>query len=176
MLAQLQADQVVYKINTLPLPRCLLLSSVDGLRDGLVFAEMLCACNARSTIPDAKVLPPVERLRLVIRLLRGAVAADQWPPILQDGDVPEAIHNGNLEATCALAQLLSRALTGARAGKAHDAEAGTRSHGRNARQPGHDRREGRHEHAFFAAGRHRARAHDAETRARQAACSRRQRS
>ena len=47
VLAQLDEDSIVYKLNTLPLSRCLLLSRAEELRDGLVFAEILCACDPR---------------------------------------------------------------------------------------------------------------------------------
>ena len=59
VLAQLDEDSIVYKLNTLPLSRCLLLSRADELRDGLVFAEILCACDPQPSA-ELAALPPVE--------------------------------------------------------------------------------------------------------------------
>ena len=42
-LTHLEQERVIFELNTLPLRSCQLLSSLDGLRDGKVFAEMLSA-------------------------------------------------------------------------------------------------------------------------------------
>ena len=118
VLAQLDEDSVVYQLNTLPLPRCLVLSRADELRDGLVFAEILCACDPqlrireRTTLPpmerlrELAALPPVERLSYVVRRCRESVPADEWPAVLEKASAAEAIHAGDLSSTRSLAELL----------------------------------------------------------------------
>ena len=106
VLAQLDEDSIVYKLNTLPLSRCLLLSRADELRDGLVFAEILCACDPQLSAKELAALPPVERLSLVVRRCRESVPTDEWPAILEEAGAAEAIHAGDLSSTRALAELL----------------------------------------------------------------------
>jgi hypothetical protein len=106
VLAQLDEDSIVYKLNTLPLPRCLLLSRADELRDGLVFAEILCVCDRQLSAKELAALPPVERLSLVVRRCRKSVPTDHWPAILEEAGAAEAIHAGDLSSTRSLAELL----------------------------------------------------------------------
>ena len=118
VLAQLDEDSVVYQLNTLPLPRCLVLSRADELRDGLVFAEILCACDPQLSIRELTTLPPMERLRelaalppverlsYVVRRCRESVPADEWPAVLEKAGAAEAIHAGDLSSTRSLAELL----------------------------------------------------------------------
>ena len=105
VLAQLDEDSVVYQLNTLPLPRCLVLTSCDGLRDGLVFAEMLCACEPQLSLRGLAALPPMERLSFVIRKCRESVPTKEWPAILEAG-AAMSIHAGDLSSTRSLAELL----------------------------------------------------------------------
>ena len=106
VLAQLDEDSIVYELNTLPLSRCLLLSRAEELRDGLVFAEILCACDPRLSATELAALTPVERLSLVVRRCRESVPTDEWPAILEEAGAAEAIHAGDLSSTRALAELL----------------------------------------------------------------------
>ena len=106
VLAQLDEDSIVYKLNTLPLSRCLLLSRAEELRDGLVFAEILCACDPQLSTKELAALTPVERLSLVVRRCRESVPTDEWPAILEEAGAAEAIHAGDLSSTRSLAELL----------------------------------------------------------------------
>ena len=106
VLSQLDEDSVVYQLNTLPLPRCLVLTSCDGLRDGLVFAEMLCACEPQLSLSGLAALPPMERLSFVVRKCRESVPTDEWPAILEEAGAAMSIHAGDLSTTRSLAELL----------------------------------------------------------------------
>ena len=115
VLAQIAEDSLVFQLNTLPLPRCLLLSRIDELRDGLVFAEMLCACDLQLSLQELATLPPVERLSFVVRRCRalhsrsvsfGSVSVDEWPAVLEEAGAARAIHAGDIPSTRSLAQLL----------------------------------------------------------------------
>ena len=106
VLAQLDEDSVVYQLNTLPLPGCLVLSRADELRDGLVFAEIMCACEPQLSLRELAALTPVERLSFVVRRCRELLSVDEWPAILEDAGAAEAVHAGDLSSTRSLAELL----------------------------------------------------------------------
>ena len=123
----LSHEAAVFELNAMPLNCCALVNSLDELRDGKTFAEMLIAiaktsaqrAAARRLIaPDVR---PVDRLNGVLdelekRLLglsRDALL-DAWPPAaakLRSPGAADAMHAGDARHLSVLARVLCTAVT-----------------------------------------------------------------
>ena len=116
-LDELDLVGVVYELNTLPIRSCQLLSSLDGLRDGHVFAQMLRA--AARTAAQREVASQMMRddMSAPARLhgvLFGARDLLSLPPDLaQHVTAPAfaaALHQGDRPLLAAIARALSAAV------------------------------------------------------------------